>query len=147
MKNVIDVIRKKTALVLDTDVGTDDAMAFLFLKHFGINPDHVIAVGGNTSNEGAIRNAVLLTRFLNIATTITGGHKIKLSKELGTFHGKDGLANISRNMIDKLEKTSLISDEYGHIERSEAGFPVKVARDIKKGRFTETLKKALSGER
>lgn len=89
----------KTALIFDTDLGTDDAIAMAIMKKNNIVPNFVIVSGGNASSENAIRNAIIMKKFLSLDTIAVKGVEIKLSDEKNTFHGEDGLANISEQMI------------------------------------------------
>ena len=83
-------------------MGTDDAFAFMLLKYFGLDPDYIIATGGNASNEGAVNNAVALVGTLGLSSTVVRGYPIKLSAEKNTFHGIDGLAGRSEEMCAKI---------------------------------------------
>lgn len=89
----------KTALIFDTDLGTDDAIAMAVMKKNNIKPNFVVVSGGNASSENAVRNAIIMKKFLSFNTVVVKGVEIKLSAEKNTFHGDDGLANISGQMI------------------------------------------------
>lgn len=107
---------KKTAFVFDTDAGTDDAAAFLLIKNLGLKPDYIVATGGNASAEGAVRNSLILKRYLGLDTVIVRGFEAELSDEQSTFHGLDGLANISADMISGLGMTDDDLSDYTGLE-------------------------------
>ena len=104
--------RKRKLVVLDTDVGTDDALAFLaagFLKNVHI--DYIVTSKGNTTLDGATRNAMILKNYLGLDAKIVRGFVTKADdkadkSEKSTFHGNDGLANISEDMIKEMGLTS-----------------------------------------
>lgn len=100
-----DIGIMKTAFVFDTDAGTDDAAAFLLIRKLGLKPDYIVATGGNASAEGALRNSIILKKYLGLDSVIVRGYEAKLSTEKNTFHGEDGLANISAQMISDLSIT------------------------------------------
>lgn len=95
-------------VVLDTDVGTDDAIAMLLASHFSDDTfDYVIASQGNTSLDGAVLNALLLKKYLGLNTTVVKGIPPKSDAnvdvaEKNTFHGLDGLANLREKLIERL---------------------------------------------
>ncbi len=99
----------KTAVVLDTDVGTDDAFAILAFSYFkDLRLDYLVASSGNASLEGATRNAIILKKYLGADTRIVMGIQPEKDKnvneqEKNTFHGNDGLANISGEMTESLK--------------------------------------------
>ncbi len=110
--------QKRKVIVLDTDMGTDDAVAFLaavFLPDVHI--DYVVASKGNASLEDAARNAIILKNYLGLDAKIVQGQPPKADandNEEGEkpFHGIDGLAGISDDMIKKLGLTSEELDDY-----------------------------------
>jgi len=96
--------------ILDTDVGTDDAMAFLLLKFLKVQPDYIVASYGNTTPEGALKNAILLKKRLDLPSKIVAGLPIPNDPNLpiaekNTFHGVDGLAGCSKSMEKALGLT------------------------------------------
>ena len=95
----------KKLFVFDTDVGTDDAVAIMLLaKKEGILPDYIVATHGNASAEQSVKNAIILTHYLECTqATVVAGMKpeIEDNGEKNTFHGKDGLANISEKTAEK----------------------------------------------
>ncbi len=103
---------ERTALVLDTDLGTDDATAILLMKEMGIVPDYMIATPGNASPEGAVRNAAILKKYLNLSSQVVSGTSFSGSDEEGDFHGPDGLAGISSELMEKLELTDQEVNSY-----------------------------------
>lgn len=117
-KNKKNINFRKT-VVLDTDAGTDDAFAFMAAGALpGVDIDYIVASKGNTSLEGATRNAVILKKYFGLYAKIVQGKLPKADenvdeREKSTFHGNDGLANISGDMI---KETGLTAKELdGHI--------------------------------
>lgn len=104
----LDKTKKQKLVVLDTDVGTDDAAALLaakFLPHVHI--DYIVASKGNASLEGATRNAIILKNYLGLDAKVVQGQLPKADanvneEEKNTFHGSDGLADISADMIREM---------------------------------------------
>ncbi|HBL40186.1 MAG TPA: hypothetical protein DDY98_00880 [Ruminococcaceae bacterium] len=99
---------QKHITILDTDLGTDDACALFLLKNLPIKPDYIVASFGNTTLEGACRNAVILRKYLGLEAEIVKGLEPSNGSrqpngEKNTFHGADGLANCSEKMIKKLK--------------------------------------------
>ncbi len=95
---------KKHITVLDTDLGTDDAVALLLLTVLPVQPDVIVTSYGNTSLSQANRNAVLLKKYLKLSATLVSGLPAPADApvEKNTFHGHDGLADCSQQMIDRL---------------------------------------------
>lgn len=112
-KNLTTTNQLKTALVFDTDVGTDDAFGLLILSQIvKKSPDFIIATEGNTSLNGAIRNLFLLKKYLGIDFQAVQGKPFPQNKfvnrtEKNTFHGDDGLANTT----ELLAKETGITDD------------------------------------
>ncbi len=152
--------QKQKSVVLDTDVGTDDAIAFsaaAFLS--GIHIDYIVASKGNTSLNGAVRNAVILKNYLGLDAKIVQGQLPNTDSnvdecEKNTFHGNDGLADISADMIkstglkpqelngyityDTFCKEILNCDE---IEYIIIGPPTNLANLLDNGEFEKKLSK------
>ncbi len=96
-------MNKRNITILDTDLGTDDACAILLMKNLPVKPDYIVASFGNTSLDGACRNAVILKKYLRLnAQIVKGLEPFVISDEKNTFHGNDGLANCSEEMSEKL---------------------------------------------
>ena len=110
--------QKRKLIVLDTDVGTDDAFAFLAAKCLpGVSPDYIIASKGNTTLDGAVRNAITLKRTLGLRAKIVQGLVPQKDEnvneaEKNTFHGNDGLANISAEMAKRAGLTEADLQDY-----------------------------------
>lgn len=102
---------QSTAYILDTDVGTDDAFAFLTARSIRPNPfDFIVASQGNTSLNGAVENAIILKKYLGLNATVVQGLPPEEDEnvdvaEKNTFHGNDGLANIRSKIASKLNLT------------------------------------------
>ena len=107
---------EKHITVLDTDLGTDDACALFLLNELAIKPDFLVASFGNTSLDGACRNAVILKKYLGLdAKVVRGaefpGNPLVSLAEKNTFHGIDGLAGCTGDMMQTLAVTpSELSD-------------------------------------
>ena len=94
--------KKKSILILDTDVGTDDAFAFLFLKYYGLCPDYIIVTGGVPVTGSLLQNAAALTGTLGLSCPLVIGKEAEYSAEKNTFHGQDGLGGHSEAMFSRL---------------------------------------------
>ncbi len=98
--------KAKEILVFDTDMGTDDAAALLLLaKHCAVSPSYIVTVNGNVSACQALRNAVILRKYNGCDSSVIVKSANPGPSELsesGDFHGPDGLAGISGEMISSL---------------------------------------------
>ncbi len=98
--------RGKSILILDTDVGTDDAAAILLLAEKELDPDYLITTPGNAQADQAVKNANILKAYCGMKkTAIVAGLDLAkdASAEKNTFHGNDGLANIASDMAEALK--------------------------------------------
>jgi len=107
----------KHITVLDSDLGTDDAIAILLLKNLPQKPDYIVSSFGNTTLENAVRNAILLKKRLGLSTKIVSGLPIPPDPNLpitekNTFHGLDGLAGCAADMIKTLGITEEDLSDY-----------------------------------
>jgi len=87
------------AVIIDTDPGTDDAMAILLaLNSPEVDVKAFTVVPGNVGPAQALRNALTLAAFAGRCDIpIAGGAERPLAQELHTaefVHGENGLANI-----------------------------------------------------
>ncbi len=92
-----------SCVIFDTDVGTDDAMAFLAWKLVPFKPDYIIAEHGNTTLDGAFTNARILKILLDLDARIVKGVDVDTSyksEDVNAFHGPDGIGN-TRNLLIK----------------------------------------------
>lgn len=101
---------KKHITVLDTDVGTDDAVAILLSKYLSVNLDYIVTSFGNTAYDGVCKNAVVLKNYLGLNSQVVKGVPPENTdnlplEEKNTFHGIDGLAGCTEEMIKKLKLT------------------------------------------
>ena len=101
-----DCYSEKKALIFDSDVGTDDAVAFLMwtLKNT-ITPDFVISAYGNTSYEKALINTLILKTYLKMNTQLVSGVRPPDDFIPSDFHGSDGFAGLQKTMWDALHLT------------------------------------------
>ncbi len=99
-------VLKRHAMIFDTDLGTDDALAFMLWKVLeGSGPDYVLAEAGNTTMDNACRNAVLLRRMTALNSVIVRGREaenLPVLEAENTFHGTDGFADIGDAAVKKL---------------------------------------------
>lgn len=116
----------KNIIVFDTDVGTDDAMAFFMWKQIGvIQPDYILASFGNTTLDNACRNAIALKKYLGLSGQVVKGlpdpktNVVDTTLSETSFHGRDGLANISEQLFKKLELTDKDFSDYISFEDFE----------------------------
>lgn len=111
---------KKKAVVLDTDLGTDDACALLLMNSLPVKPDFVVASYGNTTLKAATRNAIMFRKYLGADYKVVRGLSVtENSTDDRAFHGPDGLGGISGEMADKLGVTSEEFNSYETFEDFE----------------------------
>ncbi len=85
-------------IILDTDPGVDDALAFLLAFNSpSLNVEAITTVAGNVSHEKGHKNAKKLLEFIGATNTpICPGATKPLIREIShaeEFHGKTGLGN------------------------------------------------------
>ena len=85
-------------LIIDTDPGVDDAQAFLMASaHPGEKMEALLAVGGNVGLEYTLRNALLLTEFVEQHILVYAGRDLLLvqfQEDAALAHGNDGLGGV-----------------------------------------------------
>lgn len=85
-------------MVIDTDVGTDDAVALcLALRHPAAEVVAVTAVAGNTSLPNVVQNALYTVELCGSTAPVHPGSPAPLMRPLETaaeVHGGDGLGDI-----------------------------------------------------
>jgi len=94
-----DTSASPRAVIIDTDPGTDDAMAILLaLSSPEVDVRALTVVPGNVGPEQALENTLRLAAFAGRCDVpVAGGAKRPLAQELHTaefVHGQNGLANI-----------------------------------------------------
>lgn len=93
---------EKSAVILDTDAGTDDAIAMSLINYMGdLKPDYIIATPGNASAEQAVKNVIILKKLFGFASEIVKGgdpEDLERMAEKNTFHGPDGLGGLSEQI-------------------------------------------------
>ncbi|MBP9989272.1 MAG: nucleoside hydrolase [Ruminococcus sp.] len=103
-------MNEKHITVLDTDLSTDDVCALFMLKSLAIKPDFIVASSGNISSDGICGNAVILKKHLGLDAFVVRGTgysnnpPVSLA-EKNTFHGSDGLADYTVEMMKNLDVT------------------------------------------
>lgn len=107
-------------IILDTDPGVDDALAFLLtFSSPEINVEAVTTVDGNVNAEKGTRNARQLLEFLSRSDVpVARGAEHPMLRPMGnaeSFHGKTGLMDAvlpePKMKIDKRNAARLIIDE------------------------------------
>ncbi len=98
---------KRTAVILDTDSGTDDAAALSMIRFMGdFAPDFIVATPGNTNLDQALRNVIILKHMFGFSGTVVRGMDADKTEETdykNDFHGLDGFADISAQTAEKLK--------------------------------------------
>lgn len=92
------MLSPRTPMVVDTDVGTDDAVALvLALKDPRVEVVAVTAVAGNTSLVNVVQNALYTVELCGTRVPVHPGAPRPLLRKLATaaeIHGSDGLGDI-----------------------------------------------------
>jgi len=106
---------KEKVIVLDTDAGTDDAIAISLLNQMGgFSPNYIIASPGNASLDQSSTNVCLMKHLFGLKATIVKGicgEDVLNKTEKDTFHGGDGFANTSDSIIKKYNLSKVITHE------------------------------------
>lgn len=107
---------KKTAVILDTDLGIDDAFAISIINALGdFKPNYIVATPGNASLDQAVKNAIILKHLFDVdAVVVKGEEPEDMSRmlEKNTFHGLDGMANISGEVMSRRHITEDELNDY-----------------------------------
>ena len=111
----IERLEIKEATVFDTDLGIDDAVAFLLWKNNTVKPDFIVCTPGNAGPEDIRLTSRLLKKISGLGSELViNDSPVKavfpLSKN--SFHGSDGLGNMSGQ----------IAAEYGLGEEKSGDF-------------------------
>lgn len=89
----------KRKIFIDTDVGTDDAVAIVMaLESPDVEIVGISCVGGNTAVEQVVQNVLYLCDRMNKSVPVYIGASKPLSRSLKSsdfIHGKDGLGDIN----------------------------------------------------
>jgi inosine-uridine nucleoside N-ribohydrolase len=111
-------------ILLDTDPGVDDALAFLLaFASPEINVEAITTVDGNVDVEKGTRNSRQLLEFLgreDVPVACGASHPmLRLMGNAESFHGKTGLMNAvlpePRMKVDKRAAAQLIIDEVNRL--------------------------------
>src|SRR5690348_10961536 len=91
-------------IIIDTDPGTDDALAILLaLNSPEVQVQAITVVPGNVTAQMGLQNALkLATLAKRCDIPVAGGAQHPLAQKLITaefWHGKNGLANIDRKSV------------------------------------------------
>lgn len=125
---------KKTKIVLDTDMGADDAWCLITLLHFeekfNIELQAITIVPGNTSASHAAQNTLLLLEKLkrtDIKVYLGATDSLLRKKDYqSNFHGEDGFQDLikphdkpSLDLIQKVhavEALKCLIEEVNHVK-------------------------------
>ncbi|MCQ2251054.1 MAG: nucleoside hydrolase [Bacteroidales bacterium] len=104
---------REHALVFDCDPGTDDTYAMFLLKSTGNAPDYTVATFGNSTIEYTFKNLFVLNNYFDVKSSVFrgvekpyDGHEVTC----GDFHGADGLAGLSDEMVARFGITQAMVD-------------------------------------
>lgn len=89
---------KNIPVIIDTDPGTDDAVALLVASAYGLKVDTVVSVYGNVSHENTHRNLCNLNTMLGINARILKGASLPLDGNgfsAEHVHGANGVGGVS----------------------------------------------------
>ena len=84
-------------IIIDTDPGTDDAVALLTAKAYGLDIDTVISTYGNVSHGYTHKNLVNLNGLLEINANVISGADKPIEGDCFTadyVHGKNGVGGV-----------------------------------------------------
>ena len=100
------MMSSRIPMVVDTDVGTDDAVALvLALRDPRAEVVVVTAVAGNTSLPNVVQNALYTAEITGVPVSVHPGAPRPLLRELATaaeIHGGDGLGDIGLPLRDRI---------------------------------------------
>ena len=88
---------KNLPVIIDTDPGTDDAVALFVAKALNINVDTVVSVCGNVNGSYTHKNVVDLNSFLSLNANVLKGADQPLSGNGFTaveVHGENGIGGV-----------------------------------------------------
>lgn len=97
-----------SALVVDVDPGTDDAMVTMLLARNGVQPDYCVSTFGNMPWNYTQRNLNILAKVFDFKAQIACGAKEPYDKHevtCGDFHGNDALADVGDSLFNALKMT------------------------------------------
>lgn len=95
-----------SALVLDVDPGTDDAMVIMLLVKNGVQPDYCVSTFGNMPWNYTQRNLNILAKVFDLKAEIACGAKEPYDKHVvtcGDFHGNDALADVGDSLFNAVK--------------------------------------------
>jgi purine nucleosidase len=85
-------------MLIDTDMGSDDAVALIMaLRHPDIDVKAITTVYGNVSLPQAVRNALIVTELCDATVPVYRGVEkplIRPFEDATWFHGSDGLGDV-----------------------------------------------------
>ncbi len=88
---------RKLPVIIDTDPGTDDAVALFVAKALNVNVDTIVSVCGNVNGSYTHNNVVNLNGFLSLDANIIKGADKPLSGSGFTaeeVHGENGIGGV-----------------------------------------------------
>ncbi|MFT4566250.1 MAG: purine nucleosidase [Saprospiraceae bacterium] len=94
---------------IDTDAGTDDAMALIMaLRCSDLEVIGISTVGGNVPLDKVVQNVLYICELCNANVPVHLGAAQPLDRALGTadfIHGKDGLGDIGLSLKDRMSSS------------------------------------------
>src|SRR5580700_9830194 len=91
-------------IIVDTDIGTDDAVALLLaLSTPDVQVEAIMTVAGNTDVDSCVRNARYVLELCGATVPVYRGAPAPLSRPptiRGPIHGTDGLGGLGLRPID-----------------------------------------------
>lgn len=84
-------------VIIDTDPGTDDAVALLVAKKLNVNIDTIVSVSGNVGSNHTHKNVVNLNSFLGLNAKVIKGADTPISGNGITaeeVHGENGIGGV-----------------------------------------------------
>ena len=109
-------------IIIDTDPGTDDAIALLAASiYFGSNIRALVSSYGNTTGKQAYINLVALSSLLNISVSIIKGSDFPIGKNDFTptdYHGQNGLCDVQlSSAVLPLYDGDFLADLYSMVKQ------------------------------
>jgi inosine-uridine nucleoside N-ribohydrolase len=122
-------IDKNTSLILDTDPGTDDAIALALLPvYFPGAVKAIVSSFGNVAGERTFSNLVALADLLRIGAPVLHGSEKPLGaaeRIITDYHGQDGLCGVVLPAVDNREKQDNFLDRIHQIVAVTGGLGIR----------------------
>jgi len=109
-------------LVIDTDIGTDDAVALLLaLKTPGVAVEAITTVAGNTDVDSCVRNAHYVLELCGVDVPVyRGANAALVRRSVGrpSLHGDDGLGGLGLRPLNASAEAGVASDALVRLART-----------------------------